>query len=332
LADVNLAVTGRCPLRCPCCYRTAGGDELSLSAVIATLDQLPALGTKTLYLGGGEPLSRADLPDIMRHAASLGLRIYLATNGVLVTPRVIEWLKEIPPDLVFVGLEDPAATGPTEKDQTGYRSAVHGVKLLVDAGFPIAANHIITAENAGRLAASLFGYLAMGISRVNLIRAKPSAEPGWYESRRLSSHHLLALKSTVPDLANRLGVNISFDCSLTPLLHGTPAFVFVHRRTYLCPAGMNYLRIEPNGDVFPCPLFRDRIEPLGRVPRDKLEDIWHRAPLLTELRQNRPPRGRCGECYLGARCGGCRAIALHETGDIHAEDPACPFGPRLISR
>ena len=38
-------------------------------------------------------------------------------------------------------------------------------------------------------------------------------------------------------------------------------------------------------------------------------------------------QGKCGRCRYKFTCGGCRAMAYYEHGDLMAEDPTCFFEP-----
>ncbi|WP_284979977.1 GTP 3',8-cyclase MoaA [Arthrobacter sp. fls2-241-R2A-200] len=89
--DMRLSLTDKCNLRCTYCMPAEGLEWLSKQAVM-TKDEIvrivrlgvEALGVRELRLTGGEPLVRADLPDII--AAIRGnhpeLPISMTTNGV----------------------------------------------------------------------------------------------------------------------------------------------------------------------------------------------------------------------------------------------------------
>ena len=72
-----LELTHRCPLQCPYCSNPLklerAGDELGTADWCGVLDQAAALGVLQVHFSGGEPMARADFPDIVRHAAKLGL-------------------------------------------------------------------------------------------------------------------------------------------------------------------------------------------------------------------------------------------------------------------
>jgi MoaA/NifB/PqqE/SkfB family radical SAM enzyme len=48
-----------------------------------------------------------------------------------------------------------------------------------------------------------------------------------------------------------------------------------------CPAGIQYISIRPNGDVYPCPFLPLKA---GNVREQNMVDIWYHSPLLKTLR------------------------------------------------
>jgi radical SAM protein with 4Fe4S-binding SPASM domain len=96
-----------------------------------------------------------------------------------------------------------------------------------------------------------------------------------------------------------------------------------------CPAGTHYMGIRPNGDVTPCPYL-----PVfaGTLRRTSLSDLWTSSELFADIRRRTSLGGRCGECELNSRCGGCRARAYGMTGDLMAEDPLCTHTPGKFAR
>lgn len=68
-----IEVTGRCNMDCSYCYHPKGQDR-DRDSIIAEAKQHDC----TIYLTGGEPTLRADLPDII---TEIGKKVYLPTNG-----------------------------------------------------------------------------------------------------------------------------------------------------------------------------------------------------------------------------------------------------------
>lgn len=91
---LTVAITARCNLRCLGCRYERDfmlGEQLSLEKVKEVLDDAAELGVETIRLYGGEPLLHPDLPAMVAHAVTVGVRPYLTTNGMLLD-RTIDGL------------------------------------------------------------------------------------------------------------------------------------------------------------------------------------------------------------------------------------------------
>ncbi|MFN2420937.1 MAG: SPASM domain-containing protein, partial [Gemmatimonadota bacterium] len=90
-----------------------------------------------------------------------------------------------------------------------------------------------------------------------------------------------------------------------------------------CPCGVQYCRITPEGKLTPCPYLP---EVAGDLRRSSFREIWEGSEVFSRLRSG-GLGGRCGRCEYRQVCGGCRARAFAESGDLLAEDPACGYDP-----
>jgi cyclic pyranopterin phosphate synthase len=81
---LELSLDSRCNLRCLGCRACLGGDEaLPPERALLRMRQARASGVERLWIGGGEPTLRPELPALLRAACSLGFRERLVqTNGV----------------------------------------------------------------------------------------------------------------------------------------------------------------------------------------------------------------------------------------------------------
>jgi len=99
LADLRLSVIDRCNYRCPYCMpiERFGGpsvflkrkEVLDIDAMVRITRTFAELGVRKLRLTGGEPLLRADLPELIHALAAIdGIDdIALTTNGELLADR-----------------------------------------------------------------------------------------------------------------------------------------------------------------------------------------------------------------------------------------------------
>jgi radical SAM protein with 4Fe4S-binding SPASM domain len=88
-----------------------------------------------------------------------------------------------------------------------------------------------------------------------------------------------------------------------------------------CGAAFNFVALLPDGEVHAC---RKLPSPIGRLPEQRLEDVW-RSP---EARRHRRGSAGCRGCALRERCGGCLAVTHGEGLDpFTTRDPHCPGPP-----
>ena len=88
-----------------------------------------------------------------------------------------------------------------------------------------------------------------------------------------------------------------------------------------CLAGLTYVSIIPDGDVWPCPYLPMK---LGNVRETPFSEIWKNNPTLKKLREMEYT-GACGVCEYKNTCGGCRARAYFYFDDFMAQEPWCMY-------
>ena len=91
-------VTKGCNLRCIHCRATASELlsplDLPTTKALNLIKQVSQSFLPILVLSGGEPLFRHDIFELASYAASLGMRVALATNGTLVDKQVARRILE----------------------------------------------------------------------------------------------------------------------------------------------------------------------------------------------------------------------------------------------
>lgn len=90
-----------------------------------------------------------------------------------------------------------------------------------------------------------------------------------------------------------------------------------------CPCGLQYCRITPEGRVTPCPYLPVEA---GDLNRQSFAEVWADSPVFSRLRSG-ALGGKCGRCEYREVCGGCRARAFANTGDLLAADSSCAYEP-----
>lgn len=88
---VGLNVTGRCNLQCTYCYGAYASrtdKDFTKNELFDLIDDLASMGTRLIHLGGGEPLIRADIGEIIDKIKSKNILCFMNTNGLLIPDRI----------------------------------------------------------------------------------------------------------------------------------------------------------------------------------------------------------------------------------------------------
>ena len=169
-----LELTHRCPLQCPYCSNPLklerAGDELSTAQWISVLDQAAALGILQVHFSGGEPMARADLPELVAHAAKLGLYSNLITSAVLLNGRTLPVLADAGLDHVQISFQDAEAEG---ADRIGNHAGGHAKKLAAaqlvrDTGLALTLNFVVHRHNIANVGKMIAMGEAFGAGRIEI--------------------------------------------------------------------------------------------------------------------------------------------------------------------
>ncbi len=156
LRDLRVSVTDRCNFRCSYCmpaeifkadYPFLKSDQLlSLDELTRILRAFVALGTEKLRLTGGEPLLRADLPDLIRIAKQdLGVReVALTTNAWLLEQKAPA-LKAAGLDRINVSLDslDPEIFARMNGRGLSVERVLRGIRAAITEGFSVKLNMVV---------------------------------------------------------------------------------------------------------------------------------------------------------------------------------------------
>lgn len=335
-------MTQACNLACVHCRAGAScdpaPDQLSFEEGIALIDGIAQVGSPILIMTGGEPLLRPDFFDLAEHAKKSGLRVALATNGVLVTSEVARKVAAVGVDRVSVSLD-----GPTAEEHDAFRkvggafdASLRGIGNLRAAGVPVQINTTLTRRNRGQLAEimQLAETLDAAAFHVFLLvptgRAKEMAgeemNPEDYEATllefyRLSRRTRMETKATcapqyyriMRQEAKKEGIDV------------TPETFGLNAHTRGCLGGLSFVFVSHRGELQPCGYFHLQA---GSVRERSFADLWENAALFKDLRRFALLEGKCGRCEYLRFCGGCRARAYEMKGSYLAEEPYCPYVPK----
>ncbi|GJQ58299.1 MAG: radical SAM protein [Candidatus Scalindua sp. AMX11] len=311
------------------CGPQDNGQELSTESAIQVIDDIADINPNLiLILTGGEPLLRNDIYHLSRHASGKGMMVLLGTNACLIDTRVAKKLKENGFSGIGISLDslDPDIHDSIRGVKGSWQQAIDGIDACQKEGLEVQIQTTVFKRNYDEIAKLVAFANEKGVKVFNLFflvctgrgQDLTDISPEQYENalqqiyqlHTLYEGQMLVSAKCAPHY-RRIAYEMNPESALLKYYSGG------------CPAGTNYVRISPEGNVTPCPYMDTSC---GSLKEKSFREIWDTSTTLEELRDANL-KGRCGECEFVSICKGCRARALATTGDQMAEDAWCDYKP-----
>jgi pyrroloquinoline quinone biosynthesis protein E len=321
-------LTYACPLQCPYCSNPI--DYAKHSSEIGTEDwkrvltQARKMGAVQLGFSGGEPLTRKDLPELVKHARDLGYYSNLITSGYGLTEDKIIELKEAGLDHIQVSIQ--ASSQELNDHIAGTASFEHKKQvahLVKKHGYPMVLCVVIHRENIHQMPDILKMAEALGADYLELANTQYY---GWAHANR---DLLLPTKEQFAEAEKIAQEFKETVAGKMKIYYVVPDFHEDRPKACMNGWGTTFLTIAPDGVALPCHSARDlpNLE-CPNVTDYSIEEIWHDSKAFNFFRgfewMTEPCRS-CGEKEKDF--GGCRCQAYLLTGDMYATDPVCSKSP-----
>lgn len=320
LRSAYLHVTQRCNLHCRFCYSEDDGrnalPDPSTEDLKTAIELLATMGARRLIISGGEPLLRADLPDLARFAREAGFgEIVVLTNGLLVTRESVLPLRDAV-DCLGIAFD---GCGPDDvaylRGSQRFGRLVDAVRTSLDAGIAVRIMPTLHAGNLGDLDRYAELARSLGASLGFSLLTAPLSELG---DLALGEKDLAALGRR----AACGGVGIE-----DPLATGGIAA----RRA--CGAGVRTLSVAADGTIYPCHMLHDTRLAMGSAFTDDADAVRSSEVAQMFSKLDSGDIERCESCSLRHLCaGGCRARAFLDTRSVTACDPYCELSRSYYER
>jgi MoaA/NifB/PqqE/SkfB family radical SAM enzyme len=313
LRSACLAVTNKCNGRCIMCdiwkiYRDKPGlvkEELSLSEIrefFSDKEFFKHVGF--IYLSGGEPFLRADLPDIVSciHECKPICTVYVATNGFL-TDRIVDATRDIlafhPRLQIGVSLDGINQKHEEIRGVKGAFEMTHKTLFALRQNFPhlhIQVTMTVTPINLIHIPhvydfcrkngffpriglASIASYFKNLGNEFTFSRTHVKELKTYFEAMR---RDLIQEQGKPHSLSEMFWLDGSIKFLMNPTIQPVP-----------CYAGFASFYIDPYGTVYPCYNFP---EEMGNIRNQKIRDIWF-SKRSREIRK-RILNKQCPNCWI----------------------------------
>jgi len=321
-------LTYACPLQCPYCANPVDfasiKNELSTEDWLRVLTEARAMGAVQLGFSGGEPLTRQDLPVLVKHARELGYYTNLITSGYGMTEAKIAELKDAGLDHIQISIQSPEKT--LNDELAGTESFEHKkavARLVKKLGYPMVLCVVIHRKNIHQMRQILEMATELGADYLEL------ANTQYYGWAHLNRDQLLPTKeqfeqaeAIAKDYREKLAGKMT-------IYYVVPDFYEDRPKACMNGWGTTFLTIAPDGLALPCHSARELPGlDLPNVKDFSIREIWHESKAFNYFRGYEWMKEPCRSCPEKAKdMGGCHCQAYLLTGDMHNTDPACSLSP-----
>ena len=181
---VTIILTKRCSLKCDYCFEDAGPsgkEDWDVDTVESCLAEARSVGYKWVAITCGDPLTHPQFDDILSVVERSGLKLFLETNGMLITDALADRLARFyaSKDLrIQISLDSEApARHDRWRGQGAHAAAVKAIDKFVSRKLPVQVCKVIVPEDFTGAGFNLDSYIefcrALGVVRVEVTRSVP---------------------------------------------------------------------------------------------------------------------------------------------------------------
>jgi radical SAM protein with 4Fe4S-binding SPASM domain len=309
MSDINevvIEVTMKCNRACDFCFNKIYAKDfdfnLKTDEIKIIIDKVADSGASIIRFTGGEPLIRDDIFELMEYAYSKGLKVWLNTNGTLITKENARKISEFVENVLLPF----NSLGHEPSIENAINHLKDGVKIII-------CGTVALRENIDNLEKFLEVVKKLNIDDWEIFRPIPIKI-----NDNLMNHNdvkkvvekLITFKKTFGKtyyIANALPF-----CSYNPKKVDSVSYGAVS------DDGHSRFIVSPNGTVRPSYFITEKI---GNLLKDSVEDCWNND-FMIKMRNLKFVPDQCKDCDYVEKCrGGSRFVANLVNGSYMSLDP-----------
>ena len=331
LHDLFWECTLTCNAKCKHCGSNAESrkydNELTTDEIKNAFSQIAKdMEIKNILVNvtGGEPMLRADLCEVMTHAADLGFRWGMTSNGMLFNDENIEQMKKAKLETISISID---GIGKTHDDFRGVAGSYD--KILENIGKLKKANFLVhlqvtTIFHKGNLPELEELYEVISQLEITSWRIGIMDPIG----RGKENEDLLLSGTEIKSILDFIKAKNKKEKGKLQIIYACPGFLGldyekdVRGYYFYCRTGISVASILYNGDLFVCPNVKRRPELLqGNIRTDNFADVWKNKYQQFRTQE----RTKCAYCEKCEQWDYCLGGAYH-TWDFDANlQKNCPY-------
>jgi len=341
--EIDIALTGRCNLRCRYCFYA---DEMTALSDLPTerwlrfFEEAGALAVQRVCLSGGEVFTRPDLFTLIDGIIANRMRYSILTNGTLITEQVIEQFavgkRRLRLDSIQVSIDGScAAVHDRSRPPASFERALRGLRLLKANDFPVTVRVTINRHNVDDLEAiarllledvGLPGFSTNEVEQMGTARCYGQDVILTEAERRRAMETLTRLNERyggcIGANAGPLARARMFQEIEQHLARGEPGMPGCGTLSS-CHGVFTRMAVLHDGTMVPCDMLPSLS--MGVIGVNRLKDVWRSHPAINVVRARRyvplEALPECADCpYTNFCAGGCPATVMARTGHIIGRD------------
>ena len=164
---LSLYITNRCNLRCSYCFifddkipQDILNAEFTLEEAKKIIDDFYRLGTRMIYLLGGEPLVYKDFGEIMHYIHKKGIVVHVLTNGTLIDKKMEELRYA---DGICVSLDGVGEVNDCSRGKGVYSRVIANIEKAKSAGLKCRIHSSLTRANLDKFEELVYVAKQLGV-------------------------------------------------------------------------------------------------------------------------------------------------------------------------